>query len=88
MGNDQANIISFSTGPLSFDRPLLSMREVDENRNLSCPSYDVCLDLVVGQGWRGWTCAACPRLLERPDTSTEAATDAAYDELIIDTVKE
>ncbi len=28
-------------------------------RNVFCPSYSKCLDLVIGKGWRTWNCAKC-----------------------------
>jgi hypothetical protein len=33
---------------------------VESHRRLWCVHYDSCLELAVGAGWHGWSCAACP----------------------------
>ena len=29
-------------------------------RNLDCPLYEDCLDLVVARNWECWSCSFCP----------------------------
>lgn len=49
-----------SVGPHPTMLPALIEPEVvREHRNLFCPSYDDCLDLVLGQRWPSWTCSRC-----------------------------
>ena len=33
---------------------------VAKHRNLYCPLYAACLDIVVKEGWEGWSCLNCP----------------------------
>lgn len=40
-------------------RALVKEEEVDEHRSVLCSGYDDCLDAVLRESWRSWTCRRC-----------------------------
>jgi len=38
----------------------LSPEEMGQRRSLWCPAYERCLEVAYRNGWRSWTCEACP----------------------------
>lgn len=59
-------------------RSLVKPEDVEKHRSLSCARYDVCLDTVLRNSWRSWTCACCKLFqLDREWRSAEIAHEAA-----------
>ncbi len=44
-------------------RSLVKHEDVEKHRSLSCSEYDGCLDTVLQQRWRSWTCGRCELFL-------------------------
>jgi hypothetical protein len=38
-------------------------------RNVFCPFYSQCLDIVIEKGWNGWSCSECEHSsrVEKPE---------------------
>lgn len=35
------------------------LRRVGKHRKLNCPNYEICLDVAVLLGWKGFSCSRC-----------------------------
>lgn len=58
-------------------RSLVRHEEVERHRSLSCARYDGCLEAVLRQAWRSWSCVRCPLFaLDRDWRSAEIAHEA------------
>lgn len=59
-------------------RSLVKPEEVERHRSLSCASYDGCLDAVLRNAWRSWTCGRCRLFVHgRSCRAAEIAHEAA-----------
>jgi hypothetical protein len=59
-------------------RSLVRHEDVERRRSLCCREYDGCLDTVLRQAWRSWTCEQCALFsLTREWRAAEIAHEAA-----------
>ncbi len=52
--------MSVAAGPVELKSLLRAESRVEEQRNLFCDRYDICLDEAVEKAWTSWTCSRCP----------------------------
>ena len=53
-------------------------------RNVFCPHYSECLDLVIRNGWMHWNCSSCDHRFNReaePEIPLNVKYSVAYYEL-------
>ena len=59
-------------------RSLVKPEDVEKHRSLSCARYDGCLETVLRNAWRSWSCGRCRLfVLDRDWRAAEMAHEAA-----------
>jgi hypothetical protein len=59
-------------------RSLVKPEDVEKHRSLSCGRYDGCLETVLQNSWRSWSCGRCRFFLhDREWRTAEICHEAA-----------